>query len=79
VCLIQVVNRVILKETLCKLHLLPAKGKLLSIKQFVSNRESTIQATVVGDHIELHLSNATHESITGFVMLKSNRAAVPVY
>jgi len=33
---------------------------------------------VVGDHIELHLSDVIHEqSTTGFAMLKSNRTAVP--
>ena len=46
-------------------------------KQLGINKGCKIQATVVGDHIELHLSNATPEPNTGFAMLKSNRVAVP--
>ncbi len=46
-------------------------------KQLGINKGCKIQATVVGDHIELHLSNETPEPNTGFAMLKSNRIAVP--
>ena len=47
-------------------------------KQLGIRKGCKIQATVVGDHIELHLSDVIHEqSTTGFAMLKSNRTAVP--
>jgi AbrB family looped-hinge helix DNA binding protein len=46
-------------------------------KQLGIHKGCKIQATVVGDHIELYLSDETPESNTGFAMLKSNRAAVP--
>jgi AbrB family looped-hinge helix DNA binding protein len=47
-------------------------------KQLGIRKGCKIQATVVGDHIELHLSDVINERpTTGFAMLKSNRTAVP--
>ena len=47
-------------------------------KQLGIRKGCKIQATVVGDHIELHLGEVIHEQpTTGFAMLKSNRTAVP--
>ena len=47
-------------------------------KQLGIRKGCKIQATVVDDHIELHLSDVIHEQpATGFAMLKSNRTAVP--
>lgn len=39
---------------------------------------SKIEATIVGDHIELHLTNSlTDKASTGFAMLQSKCTAVP--
>jgi AbrB family looped-hinge helix DNA binding protein len=47
-------------------------------KQLGIRKGCKIQATLVGDHIELHLSDIIPEQpTTGFAMLKSNRVAVP--
>lgn len=47
-------------------------------KQLGIHKGSKITATLVGDHIELHISKtAPAKPTTGFAMLKSNRAAVP--
>jgi AbrB family looped-hinge helix DNA binding protein len=47
-------------------------------KQLGIRKGSKIEATVVGDHIVLHLSDVIHEQpTTGFAMLKSKRIAVP--
>jgi len=47
-------------------------------KQLGIRKGSKIEATVVGDHIVLHLSDVIHEHPTmGFAMLKSKRTAVP--
>ena len=47
-------------------------------KQLGIRKGCKIQATVVGDHIELHLNDVIHEKpTTGFAMLKSHRTAVP--
>lgn len=38
---------------------------------------SEIKATIVGDHIELHIIHTPFTPPTGFAMLKSKRTAVP--
>jgi AbrB family looped-hinge helix DNA binding protein len=48
-------------------------------EQLGINAGCKMQATIVGDHIELRLSVAdTEQAMTGFGMLKSHRTAVPV-
>ena len=47
-------------------------------QQLGVRRGSKIAFTVVGDHAEMHVSNAIEPvESTGFAMLKSERAAVP--
>jgi len=62
--------------------LVTSKGQITLPKsireQLGINAGCKMQATIVGDHIELRLSEASSEqATTGFGMLKSNRAAVP--
>ena len=59
-----------------------SKGQITipkTIRQQLGIRKGCkIQATVVGDHIELHIGEVIHEQpSTGFAMLKSKRTAVP--
>ncbi|MCX7088439.1 MAG: AbrB/MazE/SpoVT family DNA-binding domain-containing protein [Methylococcales bacterium] len=47
-------------------------------KQLGIHKGCKIEATLVGDHIELHVSNTSTDSPSiGFAMLKSRRTAVP--
>ena len=47
-------------------------------QQLGIRKGSRLEATIVGDHIELTISNTpTNVSSTGFAMLKSKRTAVP--
>jgi len=46
-------------------------------EQLGINAGCKMQATIVGDHIELRLSDANFQATTGFGMLKSRRTAVP--
>ena len=47
-------------------------------QQLGIRRGSKIEATLVGDHIELYVSNTPVDiPTTGFAMLKSKRKAVP--
>lgn len=47
-------------------------------KQLGIRKGCKIQATVVGDHVDLHLAEVLHKQpSTGFAMLKSKRTAVP--
>ena len=47
-------------------------------QQLGIRKGSRLEATIVGDHIELTISNTpTKVSSTGFAMLKSKRTAVP--
>jgi len=63
--------------------LVTSKGQITLPKsireQLGINAGCKMQATIVGDHIELRLSDAAsgQATTTGFGMLKSRRAAVP--
>jgi len=47
-------------------------------QQLGIRKGSKLEATIVGEHMELYISNIPSAiKSTGFAMLKSNRAAVP--
>ena len=59
-----------------------SKGQITIPKQIRQQlgirRGSKLEATIVGDHIELYVSNIPSDiESTGFAMLKSKRTAIP--
>ena len=59
-----------------------SKGQITIPKQIRQqlgiHRGSKLEATIVGDHIELYVSNIPSDiESTGFAMLKSKRTAIP--